>query len=81
MVYLGTPPINVLSKHKRAIRPAMHKPHNMPFKRFTAGLMEIKKNLPLLPGEYISKKMHPEELNEILPHAVPNGWSKKYYLQ
>ena len=37
--------------------------------------------LPLFPGSDASKKMEMEDLNEILLHAVPNGWAMQSYLQ
>ena len=53
----------------------------MTFKSFAARLKEINNFLPLFPGSDASKKMEMEELNEILIHAVPNGWAKQSYLQ
>ena len=73
--------INALSKQKRAMRRAMRKPQIMAFKRFAARLTEINNFLPLFPGSDASKKMEMENLNEILLHAVPNGWTKQSYLQ
>ena len=55
----------------------MHKPRDMPLKRFTERLTGIKNLLPLFPGSDESEKMTPEELNEILLHAVPKRWAKK----
>ena len=43
--------------------------------------MEINKCLPLFTGYREDKKIPPEELNDILLHAVPNGWAKQAYLQ
>ena len=37
--------------------------------------------LPLFLGSSNAKKMDPEELNEILLHAVPNSWERQAYLQ
>ena len=59
----------------------MRKPHDMPWKRFAAQLTEINNFLPIFPGSDASKKRHPKELNEILPHAVPRRLAKQSYLQ
>ena len=56
---------------------AMRKPCNMYFKRFTARLTEIDNFLPLFPGSDPTKNMPAKELNDILLHAVPNGWAKQ----
>ena len=53
----------------------------MLFKVFLARLTVINNFLPLLPGSDTTKKMPPEELNEILLCVVPNGWDKQAYLQ
>ena len=42
-------PINALSKQKRAMRRAMRKPRDLPFKHFAARLMELNNYLPLFP--------------------------------
>ena len=59
----------------------MRKPRSMTFKCFAERLKEMNNFLPLFPGLDASKKMEMEELNNILLHAVPNGWSKQSYLQ
>ena len=43
--------------------------------------MEVNNFLPLFPGSDATKNMPTEEINEILLHAVPNGWYKQAYLQ
>ena len=73
--------MNVISKHKRAIRRAMHKPQGMHFKRFTAKLTEINNFIHLFPGSDATKNIPSEELNEILLHVVPRGYVKQSYLQ
>ena len=50
------------------------------FKRFAVQLMELNNYLPLLPGSRNAKKMAPEYLNNILLHAITNGWEKQLYL-
>ena len=37
--------------------------------------------LPLFHRSDASMKMVPEELNVILLHDIPNGWSKKAYIK
>ena len=81
-VLLGyLPPINTLYNQKRAMRLTIHKPWNPSFNRFSACLTYINNYLPILPGSSEPKKMPPKELNGILLHAVPNGWSNEDYLQ
>ena len=53
----------------------------MLFKHFTERLTEINNFLNLFPGLDTTKKVTPEELNEILLHTVTNGWAKQDYLQ
>ena len=74
-------PLNTLSNQKHERRHAIHKPHSMPTKQFSAQITEISNFPPLFPGSEASKKMPPEELNKIILHAVPNGWSNQSYLQ
>ena len=59
----------------------MHKHRSMTFKRFAARLTEMKKPLPLFPGSDSSKKITPEEPNEVLQHGFPNAWVNKSYIQ
>ena len=63
------------------MRHAMRKPLKILFKHFCARHKELNNYLPLFPGSSASKKMPPEELNEILLHAVPNSWAKQASLQ
>ena len=82
MVYLNKFfPINALSKHKWAIRRAMRKPCYIYLKRFAALLMGINNSLPLFPGSDPTKNIPAEEINDILPPAVPNRWERQSYLQ
>ena len=76
-----TPLINALSKQKRVLRHAMHKPQDLPFKIFFAWLKEDNIYLPLLFGSSVSKNIPFKGLNEILLHTIPNRWAKKAYLQ
>ena len=59
----------------------MQKPWDLPFKHFSARLTELNNYLPLFPGSGAANKIPPEEHNDILLHAVPNGWEKQVYLQ
>ena len=72
--------INALSKQKREMRRAMHKPQDIPFKCFSTRITELNNYLPLFLRYSTTKKIPPEELNEILLNAVPNGWAKQVYL-
>ena len=73
--------MNALSKQKRTMRRAMRKPRELPFKRFAAHLTELNNHPSLFPRSSASKKMPPEELNDILLQAVADGWVKQAYLQ
>ena len=50
-------------------------------KIFAAKPTKLNNDLYRFPGSSSSKKMAPEELNDILLHAVPNAWAKQAYLQ
>ena len=63
------------------MRRPMRKPRDLLFKRFTERKIELDNYLPLFPGSRTSKKIPPKELNNILLHTVPNGWTKQAYLQ
>ena len=39
--------------------------------------MKLNNHIPLLSGSSTFKKMDPEELNEIILHAVPDLWGKQ----
>ena len=69
-------PINALSKQNRAMGSAIYKPQELSFKRFVAHITELKNYLPLPPSSSATNKTLPKELNNILLHAVPNGWGK-----
>ena len=62
--------MNVLSFRKKYLT------KNISTRMITIQLIEINNLVPILPGSDATKKMFPEELNEILLRAVPNGWSK-----
>ena len=67
------PSMNVIPKHKSAIRRAIRKPRKISLKQFTEQLTEINNFLTLFPIYDPTKKMTTKELNETLLHAVPNG--------
>ena len=73
--------INAISKQRGAMYHAMRKPRIISFKYFDSQLTEIKNYFSLLPELSEHKKMDLEKLNEILLHAIHNGWAKKSYLQ
>ena len=58
-----------------------HIPCGLHFKRFSVQRTEINHYLSLLPGSRDAKKITPEEINEILIHAVPSIWANQSYLQ
>ena len=60
---------------------AIHIPHEISTKCFSARLMDIYHLLPLFPGSDSTKNMNAKELNDILLHAVPNVWAKQSYFQ
>ena len=62
------------------MRHAKRKHWDLHLKIFSALLMEPNRYLPLFPVSSASKKMSPDELNEILPQAVPKTWSKQAYI-
>ena len=70
-------PINVLTKQKRAMWRAMHKPKYLPMKIFSAQLTKLNNYLLLLTSSSASKKMASEERTKIILHAVTNVWAKK----
>ena len=59
----------------------IRKPQDTPFKRLATRLTELNIYLPLFPGYSGAKKMPPEDLNEIMLHALQNGWENQAYLQ
>ena len=63
------------------MRRAMRKAQDLQFKIFASRLTEVNNCLPLLPGLSVAKKMDPEELNEVLLHAVPNSWAQQSHIQ
>ena len=62
--------MNVLSFRKKYLA------KNISTRMITIHLVEINNLLHIFPGSDATNKMLPEELNEILLRAVPNGWSK-----
>ena len=50
-------------------------------KIFATQLTQLNNYLPLFPRSSISKKMAPEELNDILLRAILNAWAEQSYLQ
>ena len=76
-----SPPLNALNKQKRAMWRAMRKTWDIQLKIFAARLTELNNCLPPFLGLRNAKNMGPEELNEILLHAVPNSWVWQAYLQ
>ena len=63
------------------MRLAMRKPQDTPFNLSVTCLTELNNYPPILLGYSTTKKMPPEDINEILLHSVPNGWEKQAYIQ
>ena len=63
------------------MRHATRKPWDLQLNIFVARLTELNNLLQIFPGSSVAKKMNPEELNEILIHAVPNSWAQQSYIQ
>ena len=59
----------------------MRRSRVLQFNIFAARRTELNNYLPLFLGSIVANKMYPEELNEILIHAVPNSWARKSYIQ
>ena len=55
------------------MRRTMRKPQGVTFKKFAAQLPETNNFLTLFPGSDATKKITPEELNEIILYVVPNA--------
>ena len=72
---------NYLINQKHAMRKITDKPHGTNICKHDTRLTELIILLPMFPGLYGSNKMDYDELNEILPRSVPNGWGKKSYTQ
>ena len=75
------PPVNSLSKQKRAMRHCMKKPHILKVRRYAVRLIDLNEYLASFPGSTIADKMGVTELNEILLNSMPNSWSNQAYVQ
>ena len=68
-------PLNTINKKKGAMRQTMRKSQDLQSKRFAARLTELKNYPPLFQVFIFTKKMDPEDLNNILLRVVPNAWA------
>ena len=59
----------------------MRKPRTVPSNRYVERPAKLNNYLKCLPGLNKSNNMDEAELNNILLHATPNGWSNQSYLQ
>ena len=71
------PLMNALFKQKRAMQKAMRKPQDLPFKPLTACFTQLNNYPPLFLESKSNKRIPPDNLNNILLHAVPNSWGKQ----
>ena len=44
-------------------------------------MVELNEYLDIFPGSKASRKIGKMELNEIILHIMPNGWSRQVYMQ
>ena len=75
------PPVNSLSKQKRAMRRGMKKMRSLTVSRYAARLIDLNEYLASFPWVNLTDKIGVTELNEILLKSIPNSWSKQAYLQ
>ena len=75
------PPVNSLSKQKRAMRRGMKKPSALTIRRYAASLIDLNEYLESFPGANLTDKISITRLNEILLNSMPNSWYKQAYLQ
>ena len=75
------PPVNSLSKQKRAIHICMKKPYRLKVRRYTERLIDLDEYLAFFPGAIMTDKIGVTELNEILLNSMPNIWYNQAYVQ
>ena len=75
------PPINSLSKQKRAMRCCMKNTYSLMVRRYAACLIYLNEYLASFPGATMADKMEVTKLNEILLNSMPKIWSKQAYVQ
>ena len=66
------PPVNVLSKQKRAMRRRMMKPHGLKVRFYAVHMIDLNEKLSVFPRENASEKICGTERNEILLNSIPN---------
>ena len=71
------PPVNLLSKQKRAMRRCMKKPRRLKVRHYAARLIDLNEYLDSFPGAAMNNKIGFTELNEILLNSMPSIWSKQ----
>ena len=75
------PPVNTLSKKKRAMRCGIKKARNITVRRYAERLIDLNEYLVSFTGENLTDKIVGTKLNEILLNSMPNSWSKQAYLK
>ena len=75
------PPVNLLSKKKRAMHHCMKNPRLLKVRRYTVHEIDLNEYLSSFPGATMADKMGVTELNETLLNSIPNICSKKVYVQ
>ena len=75
------PPVNVLSKQKRAMSRGMRKPRGLKVRWYVNNLIELNGYLAVLPEANTSDRIFMTELNKILLNSIPNLWIKHAHVQ
>ena len=80
---LGTyfPPINALYKKNHATERGMRKSHKLKVSCYAVIMGELNGYLDIFPGSKASDIFRETELNEIIPHSMPNGWIRQAYVK
>ena len=75
------PPVNSLSKQKRAMRLGMEKPRALTVRRYTACLTDINEYLESFLGAALNDNIVVTEIDEIFLNSMLNIWSRQAYVQ
>ena len=75
------PPVNSLSKQKRAMRRCTKNPRSLNVRRYSTRLIDLNGYLASYTGATMSEKRCVTELNENLLNSISNSWSKQEYVQ
>ena len=72
-----SPPVNSISKQKRAMRRCMKNTRSLKVRRYAARVIDLNEYLASFPGATMANKMDVTELNKILLNSMPDIWSKQ----